>query len=78
MVLKLQFDATDLIDDIEGVTVYIVLGHVVVVLRVLHKCNLVAHFFVKEKTQCFSNRITVVGIHITVHIQYDRAVAYDR
>jgi hypothetical protein len=43
--------STDLIKDFEGVPVYIVLGHVVVILRVLYKSDLVTHFFVKEEAQ---------------------------
>jgi hypothetical protein len=72
------FGYTDLVDDIEGVTIYVVLGQVGVVLRVLHKPNLVAHFFIHEETQCISDRIAVVGVDIAVHVQDDRAVAYHR
>jgi hypothetical protein len=46
---------SDLIDDIEGVTIYVVLGHIVVVLRVLHKCDFVTHFFIKEEAHDISN-----------------------
>ena len=56
--------------------VYVILGYIVIVLRVLHECDLVTHFFIKEEAQRISDCITVVGIHITVHIQDDRAVAY--
>jgi hypothetical protein len=36
----------------------------------------VTHFFVQEEAQWISDRIFVVGIHVAVHIQDDRAVAY--
>jgi hypothetical protein len=65
-----------LIDDIEGVAVYVVLGEVVVVLRVLHERDPVARFFVEEEAQRVSDRVAVVGIHVAVHVQDDRAVAY--
>ena len=51
MVLMVQFDIADLIDDLEGVPIYIVLGHIVIVLRVLHKSDLLTHFFIKEEAQ---------------------------
>jgi len=51
--MEITIDVTDLIDDIQGVAIYVILGHIVIVLRVLHKCNLVTHFFIQEKAQCF-------------------------
>jgi hypothetical protein len=50
-VLKVYFDIVNLINDLEGVPIYIVLGHIVIVLRVLYKTNLVTHFFVQEEAQ---------------------------
>uniref|UniRef100_A0A0A9DAE0 Uncharacterized protein n=1 Tax=Arundo donax TaxID=35708 RepID=A0A0A9DAE0_ARUDO len=60
----------------EGVAIYVILGHIVIVLRVLHESDLMTHFFIKEEAQGISDCITIVGIHITVHIHDDRAVAY--
>ena len=74
--MRLQFGTTDLIDDMEGVPIYVILAQIVIVLRVLHKSDLVTHFFIKEEAQCISDRIVVVGVHIAVHIHDDRAVAY--
>ena len=74
--LKLQFDTADMIGDLVGVPIYIILGQIVIVLGELHKSNLVTHFFIKEEAQCISDRIVVVGVHIAVHIHDDRAVAY--
>ena len=73
---QLHFNTADLIGDLVGVPVYVILGQIVIVLRVLHKSDLVTHFFVKEEAQCISDCIAIVGIHITVHIHDDRAVAY--
>ena len=52
--LKLQFDTADLIGDLVGVPIYIILGQIVIVLGVLHKSDLVTHFFIKEEAQCIS------------------------
>lgn len=78
MELKLQIDTPDLIGDLVGVPIYIILGQIVKVLRVLHKSYLVTHLFVKEEAQCISDCLAIVGIHITVYIHDDRAVAYHR
>jgi len=69
-------EGADLTDDMERVPIYIVHGHIVIVLRVLHKSDLVTRFFVEEEAQCISDRIFVVGIHVAVHIHDDWAVAY--
>jgi hypothetical protein len=45
----------DLIDGIEGVAIYVILGHIIVVLRILHKSNLVAFFFIKKEAQRVSD-----------------------
>uniref|UniRef100_A0A0A9FZL4 Uncharacterized protein n=1 Tax=Arundo donax TaxID=35708 RepID=A0A0A9FZL4_ARUDO len=65
-----------LIDDMEGVAIYVILCHIVIVLRVLHESNLVTYFFIKEEAYGISDCFTIVGIRITVHIHDDRAVAY--
>jgi hypothetical protein len=72
------FGCTDLVDDIEGVATYVILGQVGVVLGVLHIPKLVAHFFIHEETQCISDGVAVVGVDVAVHVQDDRAVAYHR
>ena len=74
--MRLQFGTADLIDDMEGVPIYVILAQIVIVLRVLHKSDLVTHFFIKEEEQCISDCIAIVGIHITVHMHDDRSVAY--
>lgn len=77
-IVRKLFGSTDLVDDIEGVTIYVILGQVGVVLGILHKPNLSANFFIHEETQCIRDRIAVVGVHVAVHVQDDRAVAYHR
>jgi hypothetical protein len=53
--IEITIHVADLIDGIEGVAIYVILGDIVIVLRVLHKCNLVTHFFIQEEAQCFSD-----------------------
>ena len=47
--MEITIDVTDLIDDIQGVAIYVILGYIVIVLRVLHECDLLTHFFIKEE-----------------------------